>query len=79
VSALAVEPGPGGRVFAAQFGKIYQSGDSGATWSRLAGGELRELTVRRLLVRRIGSTAHLIGVTPDAGVEEFELGLGPIQ
>lgn len=72
VSTLAVRPGRESEVYAAQFGSIYVSSDQGMNWKRLAGAEMAEATLRKLVFHdRQGGL--LLSITPDMGVFCLEL------
>lgn len=72
VSTLAVRPGHESEVFAAQFGSVYASRDQGVSWKLVAGADMVEATLRKLVFPdRAG--ARLLSITPDLGVFCLEL------
>lgn len=72
VSTLAVRPGRESEVYAAQFGSVYVSIDQGMKWRLLAGAEMVEATLRKLVFHdRQGG--RLLAITPDTGVFSLEL------
>lgn len=74
VSALAVRPGHGDEVFAAQFGRILRSGDGGFTWAPVDGAQMPDISLRRLLFHH-SEGQRLLAITPEAGVFYLELRL----
>jgi photosystem II stability/assembly factor-like uncharacterized protein len=75
VNTVAFRPGQPGWAFAAQFGRVFRSEDSGKTWASIPDGDLQESTIRKLWFHP-GHSGRLLALTPDLGV--FYLDLIPL-
>jgi len=72
VTTLAARPGPGGEVFAGQFGRIYRSTNGGRSWAPVEGADLPAVSLKKMLWPEPRGR-RLLGLTPDAGVFYLEI------
>jgi photosystem II stability/assembly factor-like uncharacterized protein len=72
VSTVRFESGRKGSVYLVQFGRLYESTDSGASWRRVQNGEIPESSIRQIWTGS-SQTRRLFALTPDMGLFYMEL------
>lgn len=72
VASVAWDGTTPGRVWCVQFGKLYESFDSGRTWKAVPGSAIANASIRKLWSDG-GMGGRLLAVTPDLGIFCLEL------
>ncbi len=72
VSTVRFESGRRGSAFLVQFGRLYESIDSGSSWRRVQDGEIPESSIRQLWTGS-AQPRRLFALTPDIGLFYLDL------